>query len=305
MEKSNSQSMIKEGLRVTTLGAALNLLLVMAKLAVGILGNSRALVADAAHSMSDLISDLVVVWGLIAGSRPSDDSHHYGHDKLELLAEMILGGILIAAGLGIAMNSLKVVLIGGIRPPSLIVLPVALVSAVSKEYLYRITMVTARRTGRPSLVANAWHHRSDALTSVGAFLGSGLAVVRPAMAFADAIVGALVSVVVIRVGVGIGWEAAARLVDTAPGRDYMRRMERMILEVQRTRSVRDLKMRYVGRRIAVEVHLGLDPEMPVRESHDVAREVKNTIMERDSRVFDVLVHVEPEESLSKKDDSSG
>jgi len=295
VEKSNSQSMIKEGLRVTTLGAALNLLLVMAKLAVGILGNSRALVADAAHSMSDLISDLVVVWGLIAGSRPSDDSHHYGHDKLELLAEMILGGILIAAGLGIAMNSLKVVLIGGIRPPSLIVLPVALASAVSKEYLYRITMVTARRTGRPSLVANAWHHRSDALTSVGAFLGSGLAVVRPAMAFADAIVGALVSVVVIRVGVGIGWEAAARLVDTAPGRDYMRRMERMILEVQRTRSVRDLKMRYVGRRIAVEVHLGLDPEMPVRESHDVAREVKNTIMERDSRVFDVLVHVEPEE----------
>jgi cation diffusion facilitator family transporter len=287
--------MIKEGLRVTTLGAALNLLLVMAKLAVGILGNSRALVADAAHSMSDLISDLVVVWGLIAGSRPSDDSHHYGHDKLELLAEMILGSILIAGGLGIAMNSLKVVLIGGIRPPSLIVLPVALVSAVSKEYLYRITMVTARRTGRPSLVANAWHHRSDALTSVGVFLGSGLAVVRPAMAFADAIVGALVSVVVIRVGVGIGWEAAARLVDTAPGRDYMRRMERMILEVQRTRSVRDLKMRYVGRRIAVEVHLGLDPEMPVRESHDVAREVKNTIMERDSRVFDVLVHVEPEE----------
>jgi cation diffusion facilitator family transporter len=119
--------------------------------------------------------------------------------------------------------------------------------------------------------------------------------IRPSFAVADALVGALVAALVIKVGVGIGWEAAARLVDTAPAVDYMKRMEMMILSVPRTRSVRDLKMRYVGHRIAVEVHLGLDPEMPVREGHDVAKEVKNNIMERDRRVFDVLVHVEPEE----------
>jgi len=122
-----------------------------------------------------------------------------------------------------------------------------------------------------------------------------MAMVRPAFAVTDALVGTLVGAVVVKVGVGIGWEAAARLVDTAPEIDYVKRMEKMILAVPNTRSVRDLKMRYVGRRIAVEVHLGLDPKMPVCDSHDVAKEVKDHIMEQDTRVFDVLVHVEPEE----------
>jgi cation diffusion facilitator family transporter len=285
----------REGLRVTALGAGINLILVVLKLLVGISGGSRALVADAAHSLSDLVSDIVVAWGLIVGSRPSDDSHHYGHDKVELLAELILGMILLVGGLGILVDSMRAALSGEATSPSFIVLPVAALSILLKEYLFKVTMKAARRTGRPSLIANAWHHRSDSLTSMGVLLGAGMAMVRPSFAVADALVGALVAVVVIKVGVGIGWEAAARLVDTAPEIDYMKRIERMILSVPRTRSVRDLKLRYVGRRIAVEVHLGLDPQMPVRESHDVAKEVKNSIMERDKRVFDVLVHVEPEE----------
>jgi cation diffusion facilitator family transporter len=283
-----------EGLKVTALGAAVNLLLVILKFTVGVSGGSRALVADAAHSLSDLVSDIVVAWGLIVGSRPSDDSHHYGHAKVELLAELILGLILLAGGLGILLNSVRAALSGEVSSPSFIVLPVAVLSVLLKEYLFRVTMKTARKTGRPSLMANAWHHRSDSLTSMGVLMGAGMAMIRPSFAVADALVGALVAAIVIKVGVGIGWEAAARLVDTAPEIDYMMRMEQMILAVPRTRSVRDLKMRYVGRRIAVEVHLGLDPEMPVRDSHDVAKDVKNAIMEKDSRVFDVLVHVDPE-----------
>jgi len=294
-----------EGLKVTALGAAVNLLLVILKFTVGVSGSSRALVADAAHSLSDLVSDIVVAWGLIVGSRPSDDSHHYGHAKVELLAELILGMILLAGGLGILLNSVRAALSGQVGSPSFIVLPVAALSVLLKEYLFRVTMKTARKTGRPSLMANAWHHRSDSLTSMGVLLGAGMAMIRPSFAVADALVGALVAAIVIKVGVGIGWEAAARLVDTAPEVDYMMRMEQMILAVPRTRSVRDLKMRYVGRRIAVEVHLGLDPEMPVRESHDVAKDVKNAIMEKDSRVFDVLVHVEPEEALIVNSASSG
>ena len=285
----------REGLKVTALGATVNLLLVIFKFAVGVSGGSRALVADAAHSLSDLVSDIVVAWGLIVGSRPSDEDHHYGHAKVELLAEMILGAILIAGGLGIMLDSLRSVLSGEARSPSFFVLPVAALSVLLKEYLFRVTMKIARKTGRSSLMANAWHHRSDSLTSMGVLAGAGLAMIHPSFAVADSLVGALVAAIVIKVGVGIGWEAAARLVDTAPGRDYVKRMEEMILEVPEARSVRDLRMRYVGRRIAVEVHLGLDPEMPVRESHDVAKEVKETIMDLDQRVFDVLVHVEPEE----------
>jgi cation diffusion facilitator family transporter len=262
---------------------------------VGILGGSRALVADATHSLSDLVSDVVVAWGLIAGSRPRDDRHHYGHAKMELLAEMILGVILLAGGTGIMVNSVRAIMAGEPRSPSLIVLPVAAVSAVVKEYLFRITMQSARRTGRSSLIANAWHHRSDSLTSLGVLAGAGMATIDPNFAVADALVGAIVGAVVVKVGITIGWDASAQLVDTAPGRGYAAAMEQMILKVPKTRSVRDLKMRYVGRRIAVEVHLGLDPEMPVRESHDVATQVKKHVMKRDDRVFDVVVHVEPEE----------
>jgi len=291
----------REGLRVTALGAAVNILLVVLKFAVGISGGSRALVADAAHSLSDLVSDIVVAWGLIVGSRPSDDSHHYGHAKVELLAEMILGMILLVAGLGIMLDSVRAVMSGEARSPSLVVLPVAAVSVLLKEYLFRVTMQAARKTGRSSLIANAWHHRSDSLTSMGVLLGAGMAMIRPSFAVADALAGALVAAIVIKVGVKIGWEAAVRIVDTAPAIDYMKRMERMILSVPKTRSVRDLKMRYVGHRIAVEVHLGLDPEMPVRESHEVGKEVKNTLMELDRRVFDVLVHVEPEERPEGRD----
>ena len=285
-----------EGVRVTVLGAVLDIILVVLKLLVGFIGNSRALIADAVHSLSDIVTDVIVIWGLIAGSRPSDECHHYGHAKLELMAELILGSILIITGLGIALDSVRAVLGGAIKTPSILVLPVAGISVISKECLFWVTIRSARKTDIPSLVANAWNHRSDALTSAGVLLGVGLAIFYQDLVVVDALVGILVAAVVIHMGLKIGWEAATRLVDTAPSRDYMNRMKQMILAVPRARSVRDLKMRYVGRLIAVEVHLGLDPAMSVKESHDVATEVKHTIMRRDRRVFDIIVHVEPEDS---------
>jgi cation diffusion facilitator family transporter len=127
-------------------------------------------------------------------------------------------------------------------------------------------------------------------------LGAGLAIIFPALVIVDSLVGLVVASVVIRVGWGIAWESAMKIVDTAPSQDHMARIKEMMLRVPGTRSVRDLKMRYVGSLIAVEVHLGLDPNMSVREGHDVAKAVKKYVLEKDSRVFDVLVHVEPEES---------
>lgn len=295
----------RDGIRVTLEGAAVNLALIFLKLGVGITGGSRALVADAAHSMSDLVSDGVVIWGLVIGGKPSDESHHYGHAKLELLAEMALGAILFMAGVGIALDAVKAALAGQMARPALIVLPVAAAGALAKELLFRRTMAVARRTGKGSLLANAWHHRSDSLTSLGVLAGAGLSMVSPAFAAADALVAILVAAVVVKVGAGIWWEAVVRIVDTAPARDYQAKIEDTILSVPRTLSVRNLRMRYVGRRIAVEVHLGLDPEMNVRDSHDVARNVKRAVMEKDPRVFDVLVHVEPEETVSPETVSSG
>jgi cation diffusion facilitator family transporter len=295
--ESPSGPLPPEAVRVTLLGAVLNVILTLLKLYVGILGSSRALVADAVHSMSDLVSDVVVIWGLVAGSRPSDENHHYGHAKLELLAEMILGAILLTAGAGIVLDAFKDFLSGSHGPPSAVVLPVAALSVILKEALYHATMAVSRKTGRSSLIANAWHHRSDALTSAAVLVGAGLAVLRPELSVADPLMGILIAVVVIRVGIKIGIDAGLRLIDTAPSVDFINRMEKMILADPMARSVRNLKMRYVGRLIAVEVHLGLDPDMSVQESHEVARRVKRAIMERDRRVFDVLIHVEPEMDL--------
>jgi cation diffusion facilitator family transporter len=286
---------IREGLGITAAGSAVNLVLVALKLVVGMAGGSRALVADGIHSMADLVTDAIVFAGLLVGNKPEDEDHHYGHGKVEQLAEMALGMILIGAGVFIAADAARALLLFEGKSPSLMVLPVAAASVLLKEILYHLTIRVARKTGRPSLVANAWHHRSDALSSIGVLAGAGLAVMNPKLAVADALVGFAVAIIVVRMGWKVTWAAGMRIIDTAPSGDYMSRMEQMILDVPGTRSVRNLKMRYVGRLIAVEVHLGLDPEITVRAGHDIAVEVKKEVMSKDKRIFDVLVHVEPEE----------
>ncbi len=297
MNNTNAKT-LSDSLEVTIVGSVINVILVILKIVLGIMGHSRALVADGIHSLTDLVTDVIVIGGLIIGSKPQDDSHHYGHGKVETLAEVGLGWILIIAGLAIMFDSVKAMLSGSTGPPLPIVIPAALASIILKEYLYRITIKVAKRSNRPSLVANAWHHRSDALTSIGVLLGAGLAVVFPAMAVMDALVGLVVAVVVIKVGGGIAWKSSMRIIDTAPSDDYVTRVSDLILSVPGVRSVRNLRMRHVGSLIAVEVHLGLDPEMSVFDSHDLATEVKRFVLEKDSRIFDVLVHVEPEEPRS-------
>jgi cation diffusion facilitator family transporter len=291
---------IKEGLRVTVVGSVINLVLSVLKVVLGVMGHSRALVADGVHSLTDLVSDMIVVWGLLVGAKPRDRSHHYGHGKVETLAEMGLGTMLILAGLAIIFDSVKAIAGREVGPPMPIVIPAAVASIVLKEWLYWVTIREARRTESPALVANAWHHRSDAMTSVGVLIGVGLAILFPKFAIADALVGFMVAGVVIRIGGGIAWKAGTRIIDTAPSEDYMSKVTGMILTVEGVRSVRDLRMRHVGRLIAVEVHLGLDPEMSVLDSHDLAREVKRYVMEKDRGVFDVLVHVEPEEQGTRE-----
>ncbi|NOY86206.1 MAG: cation transporter [Deltaproteobacteria bacterium] len=293
---------LDDSLRVTVIGSILNVVLIVFKLTLGILGHSRALVADGLHSMTDLMTDAILIGGLIVGAKPTDESHHYGHGKVEILVEMALGSILVLAGILIIYDSGRALLHPPDTGPSLFVIPAALFSVISKEWLYRITMRTARSEGRPALVANAWHHRSDALSSVGVLLAVSLAIIHPAFAVADPLVGFFVALLVIGMGGKIGWNAALRIIDTAPSGDFMERVSRMIREIPDVRSIRNLRMRYVGRLIAVEVHLGLDPEMTIDRGHEVASEVKRSILERDSRVFDVLVHMEPENGEPRQRD---
>jgi len=295
MTVNNDTNRVDEAIRVTKIGAVVNIVLVIIKIVLGYFGGSRALVADGLHSMTDLVSDAAVMVGVIAGAKPRDENHHYGHGKVENLSEMVLGIILVFAGLFIAVDSVSTIFRPNISVPSYFVIPVAAASIISKEWLYRITVKTGRKFHLQSLIANAWHHRSDAITSAGVLLGVTLAVFVPKFAMADAAVGFLVAIVIVRIGGKIGWDSAMRIIDTAPGVDYELKVKRMILEVPGALAVREMKFRYVGNMIAIEAHVGMDPELTVREGHDIATAVKRSVMERDSRIYDVVVHVEPEE----------
>ncbi len=292
---NNNTGRVDEAVRITIIGAVINVVLVIIKLVLGYFGNSRALMADGLHSMTDLVSDITVMAGLLAAAKPRDENHHYGHGKVENLSEMVLGLILVFAGLFIAVDSVHAIFRPNISVPSYFVIPVAVASIISKEWLYRVTVKAGRKSHRQSLIANAWHHRSDAITSAGVLLGVTLAVFVPKFAMADAAVGFLVAIVIVRIGGKIGWDSAMRIIDTAPGVDYELKVERMILEVPGALTVREMKFRYVGNMIAIEAHVGMDPELNVREGHDIATAVKRSIMERDRRIYDVVVHVEPEE----------
>ena len=287
--------------RVTIVGALVNVALVVIKLFLGFTGHSKALVADGIHSMTDLVSDAIVLGGLMIGSLPRDETHHYGHAKVELLAEMFLGLLLVVAGVYISFDSISALFIHDLAAPSVIVIPAALVSVISKEWLFRISIRVGKREERPSVIANAWHHRSDALSSLGVLIGVTLAVLHPSLMAADALMGFIVALVVIKAGWEIGWNAVIRVIDTSPGKEYESRIARLIGEVPGVLSIRDLRLRYVGNRIAVELHLGLDPDMSVRMGHDIATAVKRHVMAKDRRVFDVLVHMEPEESTRSVD----
>ncbi len=292
---TNNANRVDEAIRVTKIGAVINIVLVIIKIAMGYFGSSRALIADGLHSMTDLVSDVAVMVGIIVGAKPRDEDHHYGHGKVENLSEMVVGIIMVLAGLYIAVDSVRTIYRPNISVPSYFVIPVAAASIISKEWLYRVTVKTGRKFHLQSLIANAWHHRSDAITSAGVLLGVTLAVFVPKFAMADAAVGFLVAIVIVRIGGKIGWDSVMRIIDTAPGVDYELKVERMILEVPGALAVREMKFRYVGNMIAIEAHVGMDSELTVREGHDIATAVKRSIMERDSRIYDVVVHVEPEE----------
>jgi cation diffusion facilitator family transporter len=292
---TNNANRVDEAIRVTKIGAVINIVLVITKIVLGYFGGSRALIADGLHSMTDLVSDAAVMVGVIVGAKPRDEDHHYGHGKVENLSEMVLGIILVFAGLFIAVDSVSTIFRPNVSVPSYFVIPVAAASIISKEWLYRITVRTGRKFHLQSLIANAWHHRSDAITSAGVLLGVTLAVFIPKFAMADAAVGFLIAIVIVRIGGKIGWDSAMRTIDTAPGVDYELKVERMILEVPGALAVREMKFRYVGNMIAIEAHVGMDSELTVREGHDIATAVKRSVMERDSRIYDVVVHVEPEE----------
>lgn len=279
--------------RVTWAGAAVNLPLALGKIAAGLLGQSAALVADGVHSLADLGSDIAVLWALGHSARAPDREHPYGHGRFETLVTLAISAALVLTALGIIVDA-GVRLLGAAPPvpPTALALAVALVSLAAKEALYRLTVRVGRATGSALIVANAWHHRSDALSSVVAALGIGAAMAGwPGF---DALAAGVIALMLIRIGWQQGRPAVAELVDEQATEADRAALRRQLSGSSGVAGVRHLRLRQHGAAMVADASLLVDPRLTVTEGHRIAEAARSDAIAAIPRLDQLVLHVEPD-----------
>ena len=288
----------REIFKVTLVGSAVNVVLTAFKFVAGILGHSAAMTADAVHSLSDLLTDAVVLLFVRIGAKPEDRSHDYGHGKYETLATTIVGIALAVVAVGIGYRAATAMLFwyhGGALPaPGMLALWAALVSVVLKEFVYRYTVRRGRRLDSPAVEANAWHHRSDALSSLGTLLGIGGAILLgDRWTVLDPMAGLVVSFFILRVA----WKLLKQGFDELMEASLPDEVEREILSVVSSfPDVRDphhLRTRRIGSRYAIELHIRMDGRLTLAEAHERTREIEQALKGRFGESTHITLHVEP------------
>ncbi len=273
-----------------------NALLVVGQIVVGVIGHSQALVADAMHTLADMSTDLLVLYALKHSAKAADEEHPYGHARIETAVTLVLGTLLSLVGIGIAVRAgLRIF---GDQPfimPSTLTLWVAGFTILAKEGLYRYTLRTARRFGSDMLKASAWHHRSDAISSVIVFLG--IAGTLAGVQWLDALAALAVALFVLRIGIGLGWPAISELIDTGLDKDQLQHIRRVIMEVDGVRELHLLRTRRLGGRALVDVHIIVDDDISVSEGHYISEAVRYRLIKEVDVVADALVHIDPEDDV--------
>ena len=284
--------------KVTLVGSIGNLVLLTFKFVAGILAGSSAMVADAVHSLSDFLTDLVVLVFVRISAKPQDADHDYGHGKYETLATLLIALALTGAAIGIIVTgSLKIArwLQGEtLETPGLLALWAALLSIVVKEILYRYTAARGKALESPAVVANAWHHRSDALSSIGAAIGIGGAIL---LGQRWAVLDPLASIVVGAMLVKVAWDllkvSTGELTDKSLSADTEREIEDIIHSFPEVSEPHNLRTRRIGNRIAIEAHVRLEGDMSLRQAHDIVSAIEHRIKDRFGKSTLVTIHMEP------------
>ena len=275
------------------IGLFTNLALAAIKMTAGVLGHSHAVVADAIHSLSDVATDVALLAGVRFWSKPADERHPHGHQRIETLVTVLIGVSLGAVALGLMWDAV----VGGhsraILTPTPVALAAALLSIVVKEALFRWTAAEGRKVDSPALIANAWHHRSDSLSSVPAAASVAVAVVVPALAFVDRIGALVVCVFILFAAKRILAPALSELIDTGAPREDRRRLRQLALGVEGVQDAHEIRTRYVGPNLAVDLHVEVDAGLSVEEGHAIGEAVRQRLLDDGPKVADVLVHVEP------------
>jgi cation diffusion facilitator family transporter len=287
-------SFYAEGRAVTWLSIALNVTLGVVKVTAGWLGNSRALVADGLHSLTDLASDAAVLAGMSVALRPPDHNHPYGHHKAASLVSLVIAGSLLFFGALLILDGVRGLQAGDARVPETLTLVVALASIGVKEFLYWRTRRVAEATGSRLLLANAWHHRTDSASSLVAAAGIGSAMLLgPEWAFLDAVASIVLAGWLGVEGLRILRGAVDDLMDTAPDPALIDDLREHILPVDGAVAYHDFRARRVGDMVEVDFHLLVEPSLTIEEGHLIAHQVKQAILARHPEVLNLLIHVEP------------
>lgn len=283
--------------QITWIGIAVNAVLSAVKIFAGIFGSSKALIADGIESGVDILTSLVLIVGSRFWSAPPDTEHPYGHRRIETLIALGIGLVVGAVGLSIIWNALSSLRSGEHSHPTMLAFVVAVVSVVSKELLFQWSVREGKKIQSMSVIANAWHHRSDAISSIPVVLAVGAAQFLPAWSFLDAI-GALVAGGFILKACGdIAWPALREIIDTGAEESKVEQLRRAASSVDGVRSVHDLRTRFVGSCIAVDLHIVVDPDITVIQGHRIGDEVQARIKSEVAEVCDVLVHLDPSDDL--------
>lgn len=287
---------LKEGMKVSVISIIGNVFLSIFKFIAGIIGKSNAMISDSIHSLSDVLSTIVVMIGLKLASKKEDVSHPYGHERIECVASFILAIFLFITGLGIGWMGIKTIFFENyseIKTPTLIALIAAIISIITKEAMYWYTRSVAKKIKSDALMADAWHHRSDALSSIGSLIGIGGAMM--GFKLLDSIASIIICLCIIKVSYDIFMDSVDKMVDKACNSDFINKICDLVLSTNGVLNIDLIKTRLFGNKIYIDLEIAANQDLTLKEAHKIAQEVHDNIENNYEDVKHCMVHVNPKE----------
>lgn len=292
----DDQTISKIAVKVSVTTILINIILCIFKLLAGIFAHSSAMLSDAVHSFSDVFSTIIVIAGIKIGGRQSDDNHQYGHERFESLATILLALILFLVGLGIGYSGLRKIIGGnaGLPVPGWLALVAAIISIGVKEWMYWYTRRAAKKTNSGALMADAWHHRSDALSSVGSLLGIlGARLGYPVL---DPLASVIICLFILKVAFEIFKDTIKKITDEACDADFVTRLEELIASQNGVVRVDLLRTRKFGNKVYVDLEIAVNGDMPLKKAHDISKAVHDIVEKTFPEIKHCMIHINPADS---------
>ena len=282
---------MKEGLKVSFVTIIVNCILSLVKLLAGIFGRSSAMISDAVHSISDVVSTIIVIIGLKISNKESDSKHQYGHERFESVATIILAFLLFVTGFIIGIDGINSVINKDFQIPTYFALLSAILSIVVKEWMYWYTIKVAKKLNSSSLKADAWHHRSDAISSVGSLIGITFSML--GLVYMDLIASIIIALFIIKVSIDIFIESINKMLDSSCDEETLEKIEKVVLKTKGVINIESLKTRMFGNKIYIDVEVNANKDISFLESHDIAHRVHDNVEKNIENVKHCMVHINP------------